>query len=152
MNATKQEAPERQEIEELLPWHAAGTLSRRDAQRVEDALAREAVFPQLQTEAYVAFPYVAATCGIREQYSRALELLLKHKTRLMFPVDYFRWHAARALIAAAAHDQRTARVHSQQALEAAAREHSAFRYHLSVGLVTQQYDEVVKQLEALRAA
>ncbi|MFY9754316.1 MAG: hypothetical protein WAK37_00070 [Pseudolabrys sp.] len=39
MNAMKQEAPERQEIEELLPWHAAGTLSRRDAQRVEDALA-----------------------------------------------------------------------------------------------------------------
>ena len=27
------------EIEALLPWHAAGTLSRRDAQRVEDALA-----------------------------------------------------------------------------------------------------------------
>ena len=41
MNATKQEAPERQEIEELLPWHAAGTLSRRDAQRVEEALARD---------------------------------------------------------------------------------------------------------------
>ncbi|HKS87042.1 MAG TPA: hypothetical protein VJR71_16310 [Pseudolabrys sp.] len=50
MNATKQDAPERQkiqeineiqEIEELLPWHAAGTLSRRDAQRVEDALARD---------------------------------------------------------------------------------------------------------------
>ena len=40
MNATKQEAPERQEIEELLPWHAAGTLSRRDAQRVEEALAQ----------------------------------------------------------------------------------------------------------------
>ena len=41
MNATRQEAPERQEIEELLPWHAAGTLSRRDAQRVEEALARD---------------------------------------------------------------------------------------------------------------
>ena len=40
MNAMKQEAPERQEIE-LLPWHAAGTLSRRDAQRVEEALARD---------------------------------------------------------------------------------------------------------------
>src|SRR5216683_2389019 len=39
MNASKQEAPERQEIEELLPWHAAGTLSRRDAERVEKALA-----------------------------------------------------------------------------------------------------------------
>jgi len=31
---------ERHEIEALLPWHAAGTLSRRDADRVEQALAR----------------------------------------------------------------------------------------------------------------
>ena len=41
MNATNQDAPERSEIETLLPWHAAGTLSRRDAQRVEDALTRD---------------------------------------------------------------------------------------------------------------
>jgi hypothetical protein len=41
MNATNQDAPERSEIENLLPWHAAGTLSRRDTQRVEDALARD---------------------------------------------------------------------------------------------------------------
>jgi anti-sigma factor RsiW len=34
-------ARERQEIEELLPWHAAGTLSRSEARRVEDALARD---------------------------------------------------------------------------------------------------------------
>jgi hypothetical protein len=31
--------PERHEIEELLPWHATGTLSRRDADRVKQALA-----------------------------------------------------------------------------------------------------------------
>lgn len=43
MNTKNQEAQERpaNEIEDLLPWHAAGTLSRRDAQRVEDALARD---------------------------------------------------------------------------------------------------------------
>jgi hypothetical protein len=29
----------RHKIEELLPWHATGTLSRRDADRVEQALA-----------------------------------------------------------------------------------------------------------------
>jgi len=29
------------DIEELLPWHAAGTLSRHDAQRVEEALASD---------------------------------------------------------------------------------------------------------------
>jgi hypothetical protein len=38
MNAISKE-PERHEIEALLPWHAAGTLSRRDADRVEQALA-----------------------------------------------------------------------------------------------------------------
>jgi anti-sigma factor RsiW len=42
---TTQQAQERGEIEELLPWHAAGTLSRRDARRVEDALAAD---PELQ--------------------------------------------------------------------------------------------------------
>ena len=30
--------PERHELESLLPWHAAGTLSRREAMRVEQAL------------------------------------------------------------------------------------------------------------------
>jgi anti-sigma-K factor RskA len=41
MNATGKEAPDGGDIEQLLPWHAAGTLSRRDAQRVEEALARD---------------------------------------------------------------------------------------------------------------
>jgi anti-sigma factor RsiW len=38
MNTTNKEA--HSDIEELLPWHAAGTLSRRDTQRVEEALTR----------------------------------------------------------------------------------------------------------------
>src|SRR6516165_507797 len=38
MNAINEE-PEHREIETLLPWHAAGTLSPRDANRVEQALA-----------------------------------------------------------------------------------------------------------------
>jgi anti-sigma-K factor RskA len=41
MNAVSREAPERQEIEALLPWHAAGTLSRRDRDRVERAIAND---------------------------------------------------------------------------------------------------------------
>jgi hypothetical protein len=38
MTATNKQ-PGRQKIENLLPWHATGTLSRRDADRVERALA-----------------------------------------------------------------------------------------------------------------
>src|SRR5882672_8407298 len=42
MNAIKEEANELPEdVELLLPWHAAGTLSRRDAARVEQALAND---------------------------------------------------------------------------------------------------------------
>ena len=35
---------ERHEIESLLPWHAAGTLDRRDAERVEQAIAEDGQF------------------------------------------------------------------------------------------------------------
>ncbi len=42
MKTTMSEVLERQDIEELLPWHAAGALSRRDAARVEKALQRDA--------------------------------------------------------------------------------------------------------------
>jgi len=41
MNTTMNKAPEREEIESLLPWYAAGTLSRRDTARVEQALAND---------------------------------------------------------------------------------------------------------------
>jgi hypothetical protein len=38
---TYDQTPERQDIEALLPWHAAGTLAHADAQRVEAALAQD---------------------------------------------------------------------------------------------------------------
>jgi anti-sigma-K factor RskA len=42
MTMIRNKAAEREEIEALLPWHAAGTLSRRDAHKVEQALADDA--------------------------------------------------------------------------------------------------------------
>ena len=39
--STKNKEPAQGDIEELLPWHAVGTLSRRDSQRVEEALAHD---------------------------------------------------------------------------------------------------------------
>jgi hypothetical protein len=41
MNTLNQEPSEREQVEPLLPWHAAGTLSRREAERVERALASD---------------------------------------------------------------------------------------------------------------
>jgi tetratricopeptide (TPR) repeat protein len=111
------------------------------------ALTREDEFPNLQTQAYLDLPYIIATRAIREQYGYAMQLLEKHKGRLMFPVDHFRWHAAFALIAAESHDAASAKSHAQHALNAAAFENSGFRYHPTVGLVTDQYDNLVQKLE-----
>jgi hypothetical protein len=47
MNTLNQQPAEREQIEALLPWHAAGTLSRREAERVERALAGD---PELARE------------------------------------------------------------------------------------------------------
>src|SRR3982074_704421 len=41
MNTMSEKAKDQEAIESLLPWHAAGTLSRRDAERVERALASD---------------------------------------------------------------------------------------------------------------
>jgi hypothetical protein len=120
------------------------------------ALAREAEFPNLQTQAYLDLPYLVATRGIREKYGYAMQLLEKYKPRLAspvaFPVDHFRWNAAYALIAADTHDAVGAKAHAQSALEAAALDHSGFRYHPTVGLVTKQYDTLVQKLRKYCAA
>jgi tetratricopeptide (TPR) repeat protein len=111
------------------------------------ALAREAKFPNLQTQAYLDLPYLIAVRGVRGKYSDALCLLEQHKTRLMFPVDHFRWHAASALIAAETKDFVGAKAHAQDALEAATLDHSGFRYHRTVGLVTDKYDGMIQKLK-----
>ena len=64
---------------------------------------------------------------------------------MTFPVDHFRWHVACALIAAD-YSQRRYREGAwpEGALEAAALDHSGFRYHPTVGLVMNQYDDLVQ--------
>src|SRR5579863_8316217 len=49
------------EVELLLPWHAAGTLSARDCRRVDEALARD---PELARQYAV----------IREEYAETIDL------------------------------------------------------------------------------
>ena len=51
------------DIEMLLPWHAAGTLNARDAQRVDEALARD---PDLARQYAVIREEYAETIGLNE--------------------------------------------------------------------------------------
>jgi hypothetical protein len=63
MMATSKKMPDQEpgEIEMLLPWHAAGTLSARDARRVDEALARD---PELAKQYAV----------IRQEYAETIHL------------------------------------------------------------------------------
>jgi tetratricopeptide (TPR) repeat protein len=117
----------------------------------ESALAWEAAHPNYRTSAYLSLPFLIATHGVRSQYARAIEILASGESRLMFPVERFEWHAANALIAAAIGEVDAATRNAERALEAAACAHSGFRYHPTVGLVTQRYENVIKQLEGFLA-
>jgi anti-sigma-K factor RskA len=63
MTMIKNKASEREEIEALLPWHAAGTLSRRDALKVEQALASDA---DLATQYATVQQDLVETIGLNE--------------------------------------------------------------------------------------
>ena len=67
---------ERHEIEALLPWHAAGTLSRRDAHGVEQALADD---PELARRYDLVRQELAETIRLNETLgepsARAMEKL-----------------------------------------------------------------------------
>ena len=74
MNTKKKEA--HSELEELLPWHAAGTLSRSDARRVEDALAHD---PELASRYALVRDELGETIHLNETLgapsARAMEKL-----------------------------------------------------------------------------
>lgn len=77
MTMIKNKASEREEIEALLPWHAAGTLSRRDTQKVEQALASD---PGLATEYEAVREELVETIRLNESLgapsARAMQKLM----------------------------------------------------------------------------
>lgn len=115
----------------------------------ELALAREQEYPNLLTQAYLEFPFLIATTGQSDKYERAIEILNQSRSRPMFPADRFKWHAAHALIFAAAEDASAARQHARAALNDATAGHSGFRYHPSLGLVGSKHLDLRERLAEL---
>jgi len=118
----------------------------------EAALSRESAFPRLLTQAYLELPYLVATHRLQAQYARAFEILEQHKSRLMFPLDLFKWNAAKALILFALNDRTNGKLFAGAALAASKADSSDFTYHPSVGLVGSAHEHVIKRLEELHDA
>jgi tetratricopeptide (TPR) repeat protein len=115
----------------------------------EAALKREEEFPTLQTQAYLDLPFLVVTMRIERRYQQCLDLLLKYQSRPIFPVDRFRWHASVALLLKTKGDLAGAVENAAKALIEARKEHSGFRYHPSIGLVGEKYDELQTELARL---
>jgi hypothetical protein len=109
------------------------------------ALAREQQFPSSLTMAYLDLPFLIATQGIAEQFDEALGILSLARTRIRFPIEHFKYHAAHAFILANS-DHAAATIAAQAALQAAAVKHSGLQYHATVGLVTEEYAPILAQL------
>jgi tetratricopeptide (TPR) repeat protein len=135
---------------------ASAYLSLGDASQAvssfEAALAVEDQLPSVITQAWLDLPFVIASQGIKARYQQALDLLQKYKSRLMFPVELFRWHASHALISLGLGDIAVAREHAQTALNAVATRHSGFRYHAGVGLGGNKYERVRQRLAEVVAS
>lgn len=116
-------------------------------QSLEHALERERVFPKLRTVAAIDLPYLVAIHEVFDRYRQAMEILdgIDAELMLMFPVDRFKYHAARALMLVG-HDPPGALSAARLAQEAAASERSGLRYHPAVGLVSDSHAAVICRL------
>jgi anti-sigma-K factor RskA len=74
MNTAMNKAPEREEIELLLPWYAAGTLNRRDTVRVEQALAND---KELARQFEMVREELGETIGVNESLGAPSQRAMK---------------------------------------------------------------------------
>jgi hypothetical protein len=68
---------------------------------------------------------------------------------IMFPLDLFNRHAARALILSDSGESAAARKEAAAALTAVAVDDSGFRYHPRVGLVGPKQGDLVRRMRRL---
>lgn len=116
----------------------------------EAALKREEAFPNWRTSAYLDLPHQIALLGAAHRYDQALSLLSRHaESQLVFAADHFVFHATKAIILSARTDFVDARAEAKLALEAASRTHSGFRFHPSVGLVSDRHAKALALLRPL---
>lgn len=112
------------------------------------ALERESVFPKLKTDAYILYPLAIIDNQVIEFYQSANDVLDENRERLLFPVDHFRWHAAKAMIFYQSGDDEQAASHASQALNVAQIKKSGFRFHQNMGLVDKKYKAMIDELRS----
>ncbi|MCO6510375.1 MAG: hypothetical protein J5I65_06245 [Aridibacter famidurans] len=147
------EFPEPSELAQthLQMAHCYALLSEPDeaVRSFRKALAQEEELTSVETQAYLDFPMFVVLGNLTELFSEVQDVLARHSSRLMFPLDHFQYNMCLAFILEHNGDKAGAAQHARAALAAASKEHSGFRYHPNVGLVIKQDEVIRRKLEAL---
>jgi hypothetical protein len=113
------------------------------------AIEAERKLPNVVTNGAIGFSWLVTRRALVSLYSEAESLLLEFPTNnSIIPVHRYRYHAIRAVIAAAKGYASQAREDATLALETASATHSGISRHPTVGLVDPS-DELIPRLRAI---
>jgi tetratricopeptide (TPR) repeat protein len=114
------------------------------------ALQTEREFPRVQTRAFIEFGKLVVENNLTKFFDEALAELEKLDSGgIQFPVDVYEVFGVRAIIAAQKGESKKAKEFAKVALEAAAKVHSGFRYHSTLGLVRNKTTPFFKSVEGI---
>jgi hypothetical protein len=121
------------------------------AEAYRAAIKAESQRPSARTDAALDFALLVAERKLASLYDETAALLDQRREELRpFPVQRFKYHAARALLASSG-DAGTAREEARLALKEAEANQSGFRYHSQLGLVGGHYESLREHLEIIAA-
>lgn len=120
------------------------------------ALAVEAQRPNYQTRAWLTFGRLAVEQGRPELYPEFLADMASKasgkgglESLIVFPVDRYILSSVLAVIARESGDLERAQSYAKDALAAAEMQHSGFRYHPRLGLVSETDTPLYKQVSSI---
>ena len=124
--------------------------------RIDDAIAAyrlafnaEQAYPNSRSQLWLDFPWLIVTRGLSDLYGEVDTYLDWGERSTTFPVEEFRMNTILAFLADANGDPTSSRTHAQTAIAAAAKEHSGFVRHPTVGLVGLPDTTVLNRLQEL---
>ena len=113
------------------------------------AIEAHSIYPNFHSGVSLEFPWFIVQHGLADRFDDAL--LVLQSAHLAFPVQQFKAAAIRSRIAQSRGEHLLAAASAREALKSAAATGSQFRYHRSLGLVGEEYNDVVEELQRVAA-
>jgi tetratricopeptide (TPR) repeat protein len=116
----------------------------------QSALQTEREYPRVKTYAFMQFGRLVVEKNLIKLFDQALDELKELDSRgIKFPSDIFQAFGIRSIIMAKRGEPDIASEFAKVAIEAADKSHSGFRYHSTVGLVSDKETPFYKTVQAI---